>query len=273
MKTHLDLFSGIGGFKLAAEWNGLKTIGFCETDEYANTILKKHWPEIENFGDVRNIAVDIGEYPQCECCDDRWCERHQAHLGECPCITPMGWELDRERPYLITAGWPCQPFSVAGKQRGRHDDRALWPQVLRIVEALQPRLFLGENVPGIIGMELDTVLSDLEGVGYSCGAFDIPASGIGAYHRRHRVWVVAHSLQERGCRWKSERCDASDAIKSSVDSETWRLSFPNVHRTVDGISGRLVRIGAIGNAIVPQIAAHLIKMMIQHDTNPDVPTN
>lgn len=265
MLTHLDLFSGIGGFKLAAEWNGFTTIAFAETDEHASDILRKHWPEIENLGDVRNIAVDVGEYPECECCGERWCERHEAHLGECSCITQMGWELDRERPRLVTAGWPCQPFSVAGKRRGESDDRALWPQVRRIVDALRPEFFLGENVPGIVNMDLDTVLSDLEGIGYSCGALDIPASGIGAYHRRHRVWVVAHSVQERGRSGDKRRNDAGNALKSSVDSGNWRLSFPDVHRAVDGLPGRLDRIGAVGNAIVPQIAANLIRMMLDEN--------
>jgi len=260
--THLDLFSGIGGFAIAAQWNGFRTIAFAETDEHAGRILNKHWPHIENLGDVRNIAVDLGKYPECECCGERWCERHEAHLGKCPCITPFGWKCDREHPNLITAGWPCQPFSVAGKQRGASDDRALWPEVLRIVDALRPELFLGENVPGIINMELDTVLSDLEGIGYSCGAFDIPASGIGAYHRRHRVWVVANAMQERGRGWKPERDNAGDAVKPSVDQGNWRLSFPDVHRAVDGLPGRLDRIGAIGNSIVPQVAAALIEMMI-----------
>jgi len=204
----------------------------------------------------------------CEACEEnRWCERHQSHLGECPCITPGMWEVEQDYPDIITAGWPCQPFSVAGKQRGRKDDRALWPEVFRVIKFMRPKYFLGENVLGIIGMDLDSVLSDLESIGYSCGAFDIPASGIGAYHRRHRVWVVADSMQERGCCGGSDWCDASDVVKSSLDKGKWRLSFPGVCRATNGIPKRMDRIGAIGNAIVPQIAAILINMMISETRN------
>ncbi len=153
--THLDLFSGIGGFSLALESEGFNTIGFSEIDPYASCVLKKHWPTVTNYGDVRNIPA-LG-------CD------------------------------IVTGGFPCQPFSVAGKRRGSEDDRHLWPEVLRVIERCRPRYFIGENVPGIISMELDGVLSDLENQGYTARTFVIPACAVDAKHKRDRVWIVAHT--------------------------------------------------------------------------------
>jgi DNA (cytosine-5)-methyltransferase 1 len=260
---HLDLCSGIGGFALAARINGIETVAFAEPDPKCCAVLEKNFPGIINYGELQNIAVNPADYARCECCDNYWCERHEAHLGECPCVTEGMWGAEGETdwPDIVTAGWPCQPFSVSGKRRGKKDDRHLWPEVLRILETLRPTWFLGENVPGIVSMELDTVLSDLEGIGYSTQAFDIPASGVGAIHRRHRIWVVAHSNEKRGCGWQSERGHAVDAVQPSMDSGEWRLSLPGVDRACHGIPRRLDRIGMIGNAIVPQIAARFFAWM------------
>lgn len=257
---HLDLCSGIGGFALAARMNEIETVGLAEPDPFCCKVLEKNFPGIVNYGHLENIYVDTGDYVRCECCDNYWCERHKAHLGECPCVTEGMWGVEGETdwPDLVTAGWPCQPFSHAGKRRGSKDDRHLWPQVFRIIDALRPRFFLGENVPGIVGMELDKVLSDLEGIGYSCQTFDIPASGVGAIHKRHRIWVVAYSDKERGRGRESKRNHAGHAVEPPLDQGEWWLALPGVDRDCHGVSGRMDRIGAIGNAIVPQIAARFM---------------
>src|SRR5262249_32088923 len=100
---------------------------------------------------------------------------------------------------IITGGFPCQPFSCAGKRRGKEDDRHLWPEMLRVIKEVRPAWMLGENVAGIINMELDSVLSDLENAGYATRTLAIPACAVDAKHRRMRVWIVAHSVEQRGC--------------------------------------------------------------------------
>ena len=161
---HLDLFSGIGGFALGAQAVGFETIGFSEIDPYASAVLKKHWPDIPNYGDVRTVPA-VG-------CD------------------------------LITGGFPCQPFSCAGKRRGAADDRFLWPAMLDVIQRCRPAWVLGENVAGLIDMELDRCFADLENAGYEVQPLIIPACAVDARHRRYRVWIVAHrdqiGLDERG---------------------------------------------------------------------------
>ena len=155
----LDLFSGIGGFSLGLESVGMQTVAFCEQDKFCQKVLNKHWPDVPIHED----------------------------------ITKLDGRAYRDTVELICGGFPCQPFSVAGKQRGSEDDRALWPQMLRVIREVQPTWVIGENVTGIINMELDNVLSDLEAEGYSCQTFVIPACAVDAQHRRDRVWVVAHA--------------------------------------------------------------------------------
>lgn len=157
---HLDLCSGIGGFALAARWIGWKTVGFAEIDEFASKVLEKHWPGVPNYGDIRSV--------------------------------PDGTRAD-----ILTAGFPCQPYSCAGKQLGEKDDRAIWPLVIEVVKRVQPRWCVFENVPGIINMALDGVLSDLEAEGYEVGTVVVPACAVNAPHRRDRVWIVGHSSEPR----------------------------------------------------------------------------
>lgn len=155
----LDLFSGIGGFALGLEAAGMNTVAFCEQDTYCQKVLKKHWPKIPIHSDITELN---------------------------------GYEY-RGTVDLVCGGFPCQPFSVAGKQLGTEDDRALWPEMLRVIREVAPRWVIGENVSGIIPMELDKVLFDLEGEGYTCWTFVLPACAVDAHHRRDRVWVVAHT--------------------------------------------------------------------------------
>jgi DNA (cytosine-5)-methyltransferase 1 len=161
-KTVLDLFSGIGGFSLGLESTGLfETVKFVEKDPYCIKVLNKNFPNVPIEEDIKNVK---------------------------------GREFEAD---VITGGFPCQPVSVAGKQKGTSDDRYLWPEMFRIIREVKPQFVIGENVQGIIniqdGMVLRQVQDDLEGEGFEVQCFLIPASGIGAWHRRNRVWIVGYS--------------------------------------------------------------------------------
>ena len=156
MKTHLDLFSGIGGFALAAGWAGYNTIGFCEVEDHPRRILSSRFSGVPIHGDIRELNGS-----------------------------------DYQGVSLITGGYPCQPFSQAGKRQGAADDRHLWPEMLRVVKQARPAWVLAENVAGHITLGLDEVLADLEGEGYAARAVVIPACAVNAPHRRDRVWIIA----------------------------------------------------------------------------------
>ena len=164
MITHLSLFSGIGGLDLAAEWAGIHTVGQCEWAEYPAKVLEKHWPDVPRWKDIRTLT------------GDDFYER-----------------TGRRTVDIISGGFPCQPFSVAGKQRGKEDDRYLWPEMVRVIKELRPAWVVGENVTGIIRMALTDILSELEACGYRTRVFHIPASGVGARHHRYRVAIVGYS--------------------------------------------------------------------------------
>ena len=162
----LDLFSGLGGFSLGLERTGhFETVAFCDNDKFSKLILDKHWKGKKVYEDVREITKEK--------------------------LIADGIEL----PDVVTGGFPCQPFSVAGKQKGTSDDRHLWPEMFRIIKTLQPRIVVGENVRGIVniqdGMVFETVCTNLEDEGYEVQAFNIPAAGVGAPHRRERIWFIA----------------------------------------------------------------------------------
>ena len=238
---HLDLFSGIGGFALACRMvGGIETVAFCEREAYAQRVLKKHWPDVPICNDIHEMkGNDYGT-------------------------------ID-----LITGGFPCQPYSTAGKRNGDADARALWPEMLRIIAEAKPRWVLGENVVGFKGVALDAMLDALENLGYSCQTFDIPASSLGAWHRRSRLWIVAH-LDGGG--WNAqpllrtraqERDSADDADRASAaqrGENPW-MAEPAVERVVYGLSRKLdkLRIKGLGNAIVPQVAAEIIAAMKRVD--------
>ena len=166
MLRMLDLFSGIGGFSYAGEKlvGGYETVAFCEYDKHAQKVLRKHWPDTEIIDDVRELANDA--------------ERFRGSVD------------------IICGGYPCQPFSLSGVRRGDKDDRHLWPEMFRIIQAVRPTWVIGENVAGHITMGLDEVLADLEAEGYQARCFVIPAVAADAHHRRDRCWIIAHADRE-----------------------------------------------------------------------------
>jgi DNA-cytosine methyltransferase len=161
MLTTLDLFAGIGGFALGLEATDFfRTTCFVENEPYCQAVLQYHWPEVPVLGDIKNVQR----------CD-----------------------LPDPNPDVIVGGFPCQPFSHAGKQRAQDDPRHLWPEMFRLIRECRPTWVIGENVAGIIKLGLDEVLSDLESEGYATRTFNIPACAVGAPHIRQRLWIVAHA--------------------------------------------------------------------------------
>ena len=194
--NHLDLFSGIGGFSLGLEATGyFETVAFCDFDPYCQKVLRKHWPWVTIYDDVKELNS----------------ERLSANGHT---------KID-----IITGGYPCQPFSIAGRQKGEQDPRHVWPEMFRLVKELRPTWVIGENVSGHIKLGLDTVLENLESEGYSARAFSISASSIGAVHQRERVWILAHSgcTQHEGSFFGSQDEDETreeTTNKSERSSET-----------------------------------------------------
>lgn len=165
--THGSLFSGIGGFDLAAEWAGWQNLFNCEIDPFCQTVLKHHFPDAEQFTDIR--TADFARY--------------------------------KDRLDVLTGGFPCQPFSTAGKRKGTEDDRYLWPEMLGVIRTVRPRWIVGENVYGIVswsdGLVFKQVCVDLEAEGYEVQPYVLPACGVGAPHQRYRTWFVAHRTDAR----------------------------------------------------------------------------
>lgn len=169
MFNHGSLFSGIGGFDLAAEWMGWNNVFHCEIDPFCRKVLHYYWPNSISYEDIRNTDFTV-------------------HRGT----------ID-----ILTGGFPCQPFSVAGKRRGTEDDRYLWPEMLRAIREIKPDYVVGENVHGLLswsnGLVLEQVLSDLEAEGYEVQSYILPAAGVNAPHKRNRVWIVAKNTNYCRC--------------------------------------------------------------------------
>lgn len=251
--THLSLFSGIGGLDLAAERAGFRTVGQCEFADYPYQVLCRHWPDVPKWRDICTLSG--GDF----------CDRTGLRTVD-----------------VLSGGFPCQPFSVAGKRRGTEDDRYLWPEMLRVIKELRPAWVVGENVAGIINMALDQVLSDLEAQGYETRTFVIPACGVDAPHRRDRVAIISYNNAIRRSVRGSERkriyrdktrnetdsggSDVADsnqqmrnrprqykdtAGREGLANGSWWPAEPRVGRVAHGVSHRVDRLRCLGNAVVP----------------------
>lgn len=255
--THASLFSGIGGFDLAAEWAGWTNAFNCEIDPFCRKVLKYHFPDAEQYEDIKKSDFS------------KW----------------------RDRIDVLTGGFPCQPFSLAGKRKGTEDDRYLWPAMLNVIRTVRPRWIVAENVLGIVnwskGLVFDTVCSDLETNGYEVQPFIIPACGVGAPHRRDRCWFVAHRA-DTGI----ERCEECNTSEKSSQMQGLSIQNGNGKRRIpdwsgfptespvcdrnDGFPGELAglsfpawcreSIKACGNAIVPQVALQIFKTIEEYET-------
>jgi len=296
--THIDLFSGIGGFTLAGEWAGFRTVVFCEKEEFCQKVLQKRFGAVIADSPVIGLHHEKDEQKLEEERGSKFYSGKSRNIPIIPEIRDFNGTKWRGAT-LLTGGFPCQPFSVAGQRRGKEDDRYLWPEMLRVISEAKPRWILAENVPGIFRMALDTVLADLEGEGYTTGTFIIPACGLNAPHKRNRVWIVANSIDDgmrrgshgnsgggkRTLQAKRPNSHAPDpdskysqefiprnklrherkeeTSRRGIHETNWQEDWYEVAtrfcRVDDGVPDRVHRLKALGNAIVPQIAYEILK--------------
>jgi DNA (cytosine-5)-methyltransferase 1 len=270
-----SLFSGIGGIDLGLERAGMTVKWQSEIDPFACKVLKKHWPEIPNLGDIKTVD---------------WSN-----------VEPVD---------LIAGGYPCQPFSTAGKRQGENDPRHLWPYFRNAISAIRPKYALLENVRGHITMGGTTVIGDLAQIGYDCQWQLVSAASIGAPHRRDRIIIVAYPQGEYsndfqdnpqnrlGPKTVSEFGNSSraknvaDTVGFKLDNRNFNgtnkapfnkapaiftpsrgssnrttgsgwLPEPNVGRVADGVPSRVDRLRGLGNAVVPQVAEYVGRLILQ----------
>jgi len=219
----------------------MTTVAFCERDEFCTKILNKHWPDVPVHSDVRQL--DGKQYQN---------------------------SID-----VVAGGFPCQPFSVAGKRLGSEDDRHLWPEMLRIIRECRPRWVIGENVSGFVKMALDDVSSDLEGEGYTVRTFVLPACAVEARHRRDRVFIVAHTIsprsearlprQESGKERHARKPDHESDQRLRWETGSDWATEPSVGRVADGVPNRVDRIKSLGNAVVPQLIQAIGELVLAAD--------
>ncbi len=262
---HGSFFNGVGGFQLAAEWIGWENVMSCEINKLLNQITKYYWPNCIQYEDIRDTDFTIY----------------------------------RNKIDIITGGFPCQPYSLAGKRKGTEDDRHLWPEMLRGIREIQPAYVVGENVFGLInwsgGLVFDEVQADLEAQGYEVFPFVLPACAVGAPHRRDRIWFVAHNTNARFESLRSERENPIHGFENATNTngiglrgesngfgksrffgetntpDDWQ-NFPTQSPVCGGDDGlpsqldgitfskwRQESIKAYGNAIVPKVALEIFK--------------
>lgn len=246
--THFSLFTGIGGIDLAAEWAGFETVGQCEKDDYAYAVLDKHWPNIRKWRDVSDVT------------------RNDLVKQSIEKIT------------VLSAGFPCQPHSLAGKRMATNDKRDLWPETRRIICEVKPKWFLGENVPGLLssddGRFFGQILADLAKMGFDAWWGVYGSFHVGAPHKRERVFIVANSDSKR---WNSlegfmqNRCPdfdwkSYDKIKPNEIIDLYAnakrvLDNPErgVCRNDDGLSEGMDRLRCVGNAVNPYQVFPILK--------------
>lgn len=235
-----SLFSGIGGFDLGLERAGFTIEWQVENNEYCRQVLQKHWPKVPCHYD----------------------------------ITTIDWRYI-PRVDLVCGGFPCQPFSCAGKRQGAKDDRYLWPEVVRCLETLRPTWGLFENVPGLLHLGFEQVCLDLEALGCQVAVLGIPACAVDAPHIRKRIWIVSHHAsatfpdaegigRQQGYsngRRSSKGTGATEEWTGFTDFRGWSPE-PAICRMVDGIPNQSHRLKGLGNAVVPQIAEAIGKMIL-----------
>lgn len=250
---HGSLFSGIGGFDLAAQWMGWENVFHCEWNPFGQKVLKHYWPGAESFSDI--TKTDFTKYENA---------------------------ID-----IISGGFPCQPFSNAGEKQGANDERYLWPEMLRAVREIKPRWIVGENVYGILtekfGDVFEEICASLEAEGYEIQTVGIPATAINAAHERNRVWFIAHS-NSRMLENVRVLPNKGEGIRQNAPIQSHDRAF--IHgfsKTThgeklcefDGVPGRLDRatlskwrresIKAYGNAIVPGVAYQIFRAIEQYE--------
>jgi DNA (cytosine-5)-methyltransferase 1 len=234
--THIDLFSGIGGFALACRWAGIETVQFVEIDPFCQKVLAKNFPGVPIHDDINTF---------------KW---------------------TGSAPFLLTAGFPCQPFSIAGSKRGQHDCRNMWPQTYETIRNVGPRFVLLENVPNILNDGYaQQIFGALAKSGYRVEWDCVPANIYGAHFIGERLWIVASPTSSRGLRWEGIWSPAVGANKWRRD-EFERLVQLEIrdgvpagknNRISDGIPNRMDRLKSLGNAIVPQVAYQIIKAIVE----------
>ena len=207
---HLDLFSGIGGFSLGLEATGaFETVAFCDIEKYCLEVLEKRFPHVPRYTDLRELNYEK--------------------------LKADGIISDGKKIDIITGGYPCQPFSVAGRKKGEEDPRHLWPEYFRLVQELQPTWVIGENVSGHIKLGLDTVIENLEAEGYAVRTFSISASSVGANHQRERVWIVAHLEDTRQHGGGIEPSGNTESIgRGSLEKTEWTTNADQTSGSGEG---------------------------------------
>jgi DNA (cytosine-5)-methyltransferase 1 len=264
MPTFGSLFAGIGGIDLGLERAGWDCRFQVEWDAFCQRVLAKHWPDVPRYGDIHEVH-GVGAHRDATGEDGRqWDEgigRGQGPTGEagCPsCLPPVD---------LLAGGFPCQPFSVAGKQRRLDDDRWLWPEFARAIRELRPRFVLVENVPGLlVGGGMGAVLGDLAELGYDAEWESIPAAAVGAPHLRYRVWIIGTRRPEQ----RRLLADADDGYLDAIDAlragrgegRGWWDVEPDVGRVAHGVPARVDRLRALGNAVVPQVVEWIGRQLL-----------
>ena len=243
--THFSLFSGIGGADLASEWAGFETVGQVEFADYPTKVLEKHWPNVPRWRDIRDVTGD-----------------------EIKRVTGLGTVT------VLSGGFPCQPFSVAGKRKGKDDDRFLWPEMLRVMRELQPTWVIGENVEGLVRMEeFGEIIDNLERSDYEVGTFVVSAYCSKALFDGKRTFIVATSNnRSESLRWNRE-LQPIEKIEGSRDIDgrrteefeprEWGKIKSRPYGVANGVPSRMDRLKCLGNAIVPQQIYPLFKYIAE----------
>lgn len=237
----LDLFSGIGGFSLGLERAGFETVAFCEIDPKCRLILKKHWPNVPIYEDVRELNAEK-------------------------------LRQDGIKPDVICGGFPCQDISIAGSGEGINGKRSgLWKQFKRIIDDLGPNYAIIENVANLRSKGLVTVLQDLWQIWYDAEWHIIPAWAVGAVHRRERIWIVAYPNQQRLPQFKRQEKGISGTRLNTIylqkRKRQWNTSEAYICGGVHAIPGRVDRIKQLGNAVVPQIPELIGRAILQFENS------